>query len=65
MAVNGKVYDVTPYLNYHPGGAKQLLRGAGKAGLSCYALLKQNMSVSVSYDRQGCNGALSLDPLVG
>lgn len=28
-AINGRVYDVTPYLGYHPGGEKQLMRGAG------------------------------------
>lgn len=28
-AINGRVYDITPYLGYHPGGEKQLMRGAG------------------------------------
>lgn len=26
---NGKVYDITPYLAYHPGGSKKLMLGAG------------------------------------
>ncbi|CAG9462223.1 unnamed protein product [Pedinophyceae sp. YPF-701] len=30
MAVRGKVYSVTKYANYHPGGAKILLAAAGK-----------------------------------
>lgn len=30
MAVRGKVYNVTRYLDYHPGGIEQLMRGAGK-----------------------------------
>ncbi|KAI8925942.1 cytochrome b5-like heme/steroid binding domain-containing protein [Entophlyctis helioformis] len=30
MAVHGKVYNVTPYVGFHPGGNGQLMRGAGK-----------------------------------
>ncbi|KAJ3169982.1 hypothetical protein HDU87_000504 [Geranomyces variabilis] len=30
MALQGKVYNVTQYLKFHPGGAGQLMRGAGK-----------------------------------
>ncbi|KAI9033108.1 cytochrome b5-like heme/steroid binding domain-containing protein [Hyaloraphidium curvatum] len=30
MAIQGKIYNVTPYLRYHPGGVKELLRGAGR-----------------------------------
>ena len=29
MAVRGKVYNVSPYMKYHPGGVDQLMRGAG------------------------------------
>lgn len=28
----GKVYNLTPYLKFHPGGVAELLRGAGKVG---------------------------------
>jgi len=29
-ALNGQVYNITAYLPFHPGGEKDLLRGAGK-----------------------------------
>ena len=28
--MNGGVYNITPYLNYHPGGAKILVACAGR-----------------------------------
>lgn len=36
MAVRAKVYNVTRYLEYHPGGAEQLMRGAGKDATSLF-----------------------------
>ena len=32
MAIHGKVYNVTHYLPYHPGGVGQLMRAAGRDG---------------------------------
>ena len=29
MAIRGKVYNVTSYIDYHPGGVEELMRGAG------------------------------------
>lgn len=36
MAVRGKVYNVTRYLDYHPGGAAELMKGAGKDATSLF-----------------------------
>lgn len=30
MAINNEVYDLTMYIDYHPGGANKLMEGAGK-----------------------------------
>ncbi|KAG4306453.1 hypothetical protein PORY_000441 [Pneumocystis oryctolagi] len=31
IALNGKVYDITPYIPFHPGG-KEIMKAAGKDG---------------------------------
>lgn len=36
MSLRGKVYNCTRYLDFHPGGAGQLLRGAGKDATQLY-----------------------------
>jgi cytochrome-b5 reductase len=32
MALKGKVYNVTPYMDYHPGGIDEIMRSAGQDG---------------------------------
>ena len=36
MAVRGKVYSITPYLPYHPGGVDTLLEAAGTDGTALF-----------------------------
>jgi len=36
MAINGKVYNVTSYLPFHPGGEKEMMRGVGRDGTKVF-----------------------------
>lgn len=36
MALNGKVYNVTPYAAFHPGGIPELMRGAARDGTKLF-----------------------------
>lgn len=37
MALDGIVYNITPYVRFHPGGGKELLRGAGRDGTKLFS----------------------------
>jgi cytochrome b involved in lipid metabolism len=39
MAINGKVYNVTAYLPFHPGGEKEMMRGVGRDGTKLFSNL--------------------------
>ena len=41
QSYNGKVYNMTPFLKYHPGGAGELMRAAGRDGESFELLCVQ------------------------
>ena len=36
-AYNGRVYNITPYLRYHPGGIGELMRSAGRDGTELFS----------------------------
>jgi len=34
MAIRGRVFNVTRYMDFHPGGVDELMRGVGKIGVA-------------------------------
>jgi cytochrome b involved in lipid metabolism len=43
-AINGKVYNITPYLAFHPGGEKELMRIAGRDGTRLFCTCRVGRS---------------------
>jgi len=51
-AFRGNVYNITPYLPFHPGGEKELMRVAGRDGTKLFALTHSWVNLEFMLD--GC-----------
>lgn len=51
-AFSGKVYNITPYLPYHPGGERELMRVAGRDGSKLFATT--HAWVNLDFMLDGC-----------
>ncbi|KDN48847.1 cytochrome b5 [Tilletiaria anomala UBC 951] len=49
-AFHGKVYNITPYLRYHPGGVKELMRVAGRDGTRLFMLTHSWVNIEAMID---------------
>ncbi|KAI8880972.1 cytochrome b5 [Backusella circina FSU 941] len=50
-AIQGKVYNLTPYLKFHPGGEKDLMRCAGRDGTKLYMLTHSWVNIDYLMDQ--------------
>ncbi|KAI8907707.1 cytochrome b5-like heme/steroid binding domain-containing protein, partial [Powellomyces hirtus] len=51
MSIQGKVYNVTHYMKFHPGGAGQLMRGAGKDATELFMKVHPWVNVDTLLDK--------------
>ncbi|XP_072035658.1 cytochrome b5 reductase 4-like [Amphiura filiformis] len=45
MSIRGKVYNITPYMEYHPGGEEELMKGVGIDGTQLFNEVHQWVNV--------------------
>lgn len=51
-SINGKVFNITPYVDFHPGGVDEIMKCAGKDGTSLFN--KYHSWVSVDRMLENC-----------
>ena len=46
--IDGQVYDITNYINIHPGGAKKIMRGVGKDSTELFHMYHQEIKLELT-----------------
>lgn len=41
IVINGKIYDVTYYIDIHPGGKAEIMQGVGRDGTALFSNIIQ------------------------
>jgi len=49
MAINNKVYNVTPYIKFHPGGVDEIMKGAGINATAIFNDVSQFFLLRINY----------------
>lgn len=45
IAIRGRVFNVTAYLPFHPGGVEELMKGAGKDATTLFDQVHNNIFI--------------------
>lgn len=59
MVLNGKVYDMTEFMEYHPGGIGELMRAAGDDGTRLYNEIHPWVNLDFLASVRGCGSTAS------
>ena len=54
-SIAGKVYNITPYLDFHPGGIDELMRGAGTDGTALFDEVLTGLDKQKKFQRKIVN----------
>ncbi|CAF0714785.1 unnamed protein product [Brachionus calyciflorus] len=63
MAIYDKVYNVTPYMKYHPGGVEELMKGAGKNATALFNQVHQWVNIQSMLEKCLIGGLVGHPPV--